>query len=272
MQVAELHHEEEPAQRSGSPRIEEVLPSLPHTHPAPRDPLTRPSHSGSPLIGLAHGSRHREGAVGIERLIAAVAEQAKVTAMPAYLDLAEPDLSAAALQLANAGHTMAVVVPLLFTEAFHATVDVPETVRDVVQALPLELVVADILGTGDDVADLLRQSMGEAGIGNDSSVLLFGVGSSRPAANEAVVDLAARLAQGRRSPVRACFGTCPPRVTDVLEGLPEPIAIVPLFLAEGLLLSPMRALAAERGWRIAEPLGERAAGVVRQRYDSARVR
>jgi sirohydrochlorin cobaltochelatase len=201
--------------------------------------------------------------------MAAVAEQAKITAMPAYLDLAEPDLSAAALQLAHAGHKTAVVVPLLFTEAFHATVDVPETVRDVVQALPLELVVAEILGTGDDVADVLHQGLDEAGIGNDSSVLLFGVGSSRPAANVAVVDLAARLAQGRRNPVRACFGTCPPRVSDALQGLPEPIAILPLFLAEGLLLSPVRALAAERGWRIAEPLGERAAGLVRQRYDSA---
>jgi sirohydrochlorin cobaltochelatase len=201
--------------------------------------------------------------------MAAVAEQAKITAMPAYLDLAEPDLSAAALQLVNAGHTSAVVVPLLFTEAFHATVDVPETVRDVVRALRFELVVADILGTGDDVADVLRQSLDEAGIGNDSSVLLFGVGSSRPGANAAVVDLAMRLAEGRRNPVRACFGTCPPGVADVLEGLPEPIAILPLFLAEGLLLSPVRALAAERGWRIAEPLGERAAGLVRQRYNDA---
>ena len=95
------------------------------------------------------------------------------------------------------------------------------------------LVVADIVGTGDDVADLLRQSMGEAGIGDDSSVLLFAVGSSRPAANEAVFDLADRLAQGRRSPVRACFGTCPPSVADVLDGLPEPVAILPLFLCRG---------------------------------------
>ena len=199
----------------------------------------------------------------------AAAEQAQITAVPAYLDLAEPDLSTAARQLAQAGHTTAVVVPLLFSEAFHATVDVPETVRDVGQALALELVVADILGTGDDVADLLRQTMGEAGVDNDSSVLLFGVGSSRPAANEAVVDLAARLAEGRRNPVRACFGTCHPGVADVVEGLPEPIAILPLFLADGLLLSPVRALAAERGWRIAEPLGERAAGLVLERYDSA---
>ena len=47
------------------------------------------------------------------------------------------------------------------------------------------------------------------------SVLLFAVGSSKPEANEAVFDLAVRLAQGRRGPVRACFGTCAPGVADV---------------------------------------------------------
>jgi sirohydrochlorin cobaltochelatase len=199
----------------------------------------------------------------------AVGEQAQITAVPAYLDLAEPDLSAAARQLARAGHTTAIIVPLLFTEAYHATVDVPEAVGDVAGSLQLELVVADILGTGDDVAQLLRQSMGEARIGDDSSVLLFAVGSSKPEANAAVFDLAARLAAGRRSPVRACFGTCAPGVAEVLDGLPEPIAILPLFLAEGLLLSSVRALASQHGWRIAEPLGERAADLVRQRYESA---
>ena len=105
----------------------------------------------------------------------------------------------------------------------------------------LELIVADILGTGEDVAQLLRQSLDEAGIDDHSSVLLFAVGSSKPEANQAVFDLADRLANGRHGPVRACFGTCPPGVTDVLDGLPEPIAVLPLFLAEGLLLSPVRA-------------------------------
>lgn len=199
----------------------------------------------------------------------AVAEQAKITTVPAYLDLAEPDLGAAVGRLAEAGHTAALVVPLLFTEAYHATIDVPETVRDVSASLPLELIVADILGTGDDVADLLRQSMVTAGITDQSSVLLFAVGSSNPAANDAVVDLATRLAEGRQGPVRACFGTCRPSVADALDGLPEPVGALPLFLADGLLLAPLRRLASERGWQLAEPLGERAADLVRNRYEAA---
>jgi sirohydrochlorin cobaltochelatase len=201
--------------------------------------------------------------------MAAVAEQANITAVPAYLDLAQPDLGTAVRRLAEAGHTRAVVVPLLFTEAYHATIDVPQTVGDVVSSLSLQLIVADILGTGDDVSDLLRQSMAAAGIADHSSVLLFAVGSSNPAANEAVVDLAARLAEGRRGVVRACFGTCRPGVLDVLDGLPEPVAALPLFLADGLLLAPLRTLASEHGWQMAEPLGERAADLVRKRYRTA---
>ena len=201
--------------------------------------------------------------------MAAVGEQAQIPALPAYLELAQPDLAAAARQLADVGHPMAVVVPLLFTEAYHATIDVPETVRDVAESLPLQLVVADILGTGEDVARLLFQAMDEAGIDDHTSVLLFAVGSSKPEANEAVSDLAARLGRGRSHPVRACFGTCAPGVADVLDGLDGPVAILPLFLAEGLLLSHVRALAAQHGWRMAEPLGEHAADLVRQRYQRA---
>jgi sirohydrochlorin cobaltochelatase len=204
--------------------------------------------------------------------MAAVAEQAKITALAAYLELAEPDLSAAVARLAAAGHTTAVVVPLLFTEAYHATIDVPQTVRDVGASRPFQLITADILGTGDDVADLLRSSAAGAGIAERGSILLFAVGSSNPVANAAVVDLAARLAEGRHGPVRACFGTCRPGVADVVDGLPEPIAVLPLFLAEGLLLAPLRKFATERGWRLAEPLGERAAELVLKRYDMAHLK
>ena len=51
----------------------------------------------------------------------------------------------------------------------------------------------------------------------------------------------------------------------------EPVAIVPLFLSEGLLLSPVRELASQHGWRMAEPLGERAAHLVQRRYEGARI-
>ena len=93
--------------------------------------------------------------------MAAVAEQAQITAVPAYLDLARARPRARPHGSSpTPAMQRAVVVPLLFTEAYHATVDVPETVRDVAESLPLELVVADILGTGDDVAQLLAPKHG----------------------------------------------------------------------------------------------------------------
>ena len=134
--------------------------------------------------------------------------------------------------------------------------------------LPLELVVADILGTGDDVAQLLRQSMGEAGIDDHSSVLLFAVGS-KPEANEAVLILPlgspGPSAPGTRMfrHLRARRRRCARRVARAGQSC--------RCSSQGLLLSPVRALASQHGWRIAAPLGERAAGLVRQRYDSVRV-
>ncbi|GAB2567434.1 sirohydrochlorin chelatase [Microlunatus antarcticus] len=228
--------------------------------------------AGVPVIGLAHGSRHPRGADAIEALMIAVGAAAGVPAHAAYLDLAQPDLAAVVEQLAAEGHRRAVVVPLLFTAAFHATVDVPDAVTEAAEAHGVELVVSDILGTGDDIAAVLRGALDGAGVSGDDDALLFAVGSSRPEANAAVADLAARLADGRRGDVRAAFGTCAPRVADVLEDLTAPVALWPLFLADGLLLDPLRRLADERGWTLVEPLGAQAAPLVLARYAAARDR
>ena len=202
--------------------------------------------------------------------MAAVGAQGSVLARVAYLDLAQPDLESVARELAGDGHADAVVVPLLFTSAFHATVDAPDAVRRAAVASGLELSIADILGTGDDIAELLNGQLTEAAVPADCSVLLFAVGSSNSVANESVVDLAARLSAGRPWIGRAERRSYLSRPASVLDGLPEPIAVLPLFLANGLLLDPLRALSAERGWAMIEPLGDRAAAIVLRRYDGAR--
>ena len=224
----------------------------------------------TPVIGLAHGTRHPAGAAAIEQLMTTVAARGGVVARAAYLDLAQPDLESVARELAAAGHAEAVVVPLLFTSAFHATVDAPDAVRRAAAASGLELSIADVLGTGDDIAELLRERLLAGAVPAERSILLFAVGSSNPTANESVADLAARLSAGRTGEVRAAFGTTDPRPATAMDGLPEPIAVLPLFLADGLLLSPLRAMAAERGWSMIEPLGDRVATIVLRRYDGAR--
>jgi sirohydrochlorin cobaltochelatase len=228
----------------------------------------RPVRPAVPVIGLAHGSRHAAAAVAIERLMAAV-DAPEHPARHAFLDLAAPDLNTVAAELAASGHRRAVVVPLLFTVAFHATVDVPQAVQAAAHTAGIELEVAHILGTGDDVVALLVTALADAGVRPGTSVLVYAVGSSNSAANQAVVELAARLSRRHSAPVQAAFATCAPRPAEVLDALPEPVAILPLFLADGLLLDPARALAASHGWTLVEPLGERAAAVVLERYRSA---
>ncbi len=79
------------------------------------------------LITLSHGSRHPGAAAGIERLTQATGLR---PARAAHLEFNEPDLTTAALELAQLGETEAVVVPLLFTQGYHQRVDVPRALAD----------------------------------------------------------------------------------------------------------------------------------------------
>ena len=225
-----------------------------------------------PLIGLAHGSRHAGVNASIADLMSAVSRAGGMPTAGAFLDLAQPDLTHVSRDLAAQGHHAAVVAPLLFTEAFHATVDVPDAVAEAAAASGLELVTAGILGTGDDMLAVVADSMRAAGIGETESVVLLSVGSSSADANDAVADLADRLSQQRAGRVAVAFGTRSPRTAAVLAELGEPAAIVPLFLSPGLLLDPLAKLAADRGMVMAPPLGDRVAPLLVRRYQEALAR
>lgn len=203
----------------------------------------------------------------MDALMAAVGSSG-LAARKAFLDLCEPDLPPVVAELAQQGHPAAVVVPLLFTYAFHARVDVPEAV-DAATEPGLPLVLADILGTGDDVLDVLVRHTAAAAVDEGASVLLFAVGSSSEAANAAVHDLAARWSSRRSGIVRAGFGTAEPRAVGVLDGLPGPVVVVPLFVSAGLLLDALAVTATERGIRVLPPLGTALAPLVRERYQAA---
>ena len=107
------------------------------------------------LITLSHGSRHPGAQPGVSELTQAAARQLGVTGIDAHLEFDTPDLTAAAGQLAERGHTRAVVVPTLFTTAFHATHDVPEAIAEATVDTGLALIPAGGLGQGRDVAAVL---------------------------------------------------------------------------------------------------------------------
>ena len=104
------------------------------------------------LITLSHGSRHPGAAAGIERLTQATGLR---PARAAHLEFNEPDLTAAALELAQMGETEAIVVPLLFTQGYHQRVDVPRALAAASQTSHLSLHLAAGLGTGEDLARVL---------------------------------------------------------------------------------------------------------------------
>lgn len=225
------------------------------------------------LIGLAHGSRHHRVAEGVEAVLAEVTALTGVPSRAAYLDLTDPDLDAVAADLAAAGESRAVVVPLLFTDAFHARIDVPDAVHRAAESSGVTLELSPILGTDDDLADVVAARLRAAGTAPDAPVLLYAVGSSRPDANAAVAGLADRLAARRGAPVRAGFGTTEPRATDVLTELVDagspPGTVVPLFVAPGLLLDAIAPTVAAAGWQLVDPLGTLLAPVVADRYRTA---
>ncbi len=233
-----------------------------------------PSHL-PPLIGLAHGSRDPRAAGTIAEVMRAVqALRPGLIAAPAFLDLAEPDLTGAVAALQeDAPIAEAIVLPLLFTEAFHASVDAPTAVREAAEATGVALRLGCILGMGEDILEALQDSAGRAHIGAHEAILLLAVGSSRDSANEAVRDLADRWNRLRPGPVWAGFATTgEPQATAVLERARKErrrLGVVPLFLAPGLLLDATARQAMELDMEVAEPLGTALAGLVLQRYDEA---
>ncbi|MCQ9342917.1 sirohydrochlorin chelatase [Corynebacterium kozikiae] len=205
------------------------------------------------LILLSHGSRHPHADAGVEALAAAVEEPAFV----AHLDFSGQDLQHTAGLVHEAGHREAIVVPLLFTHAFHARFDVPRVVREAEEALGLALHISAGLGTGVELAEVLRPTLSpEPGVLN----VLYSVGSSVEEANQAVDALASSL--GMESVAATRGGVA---ALEALRAQHGSLHVVPLFVTHGLLLDQVIHAELE-GVTVGEPLGARLAPVVEQRY------
>ncbi|OEY24167.1 hypothetical protein A0K93_02055 [Corynebacterium sp. BCW_4722] len=228
------------------------------------------------LITLSHGSRHPRAKRGIEVFTGEAGALLGVPAADAHLEFDTPTLEATARELARAGHTSATVVPLLFTRAFHATVDVPEAV-DKAHA-HLDLTLAEGLGTGEDIARILEMRVLLDAEPN-SHVVLYPVGTSNPEQTRAYEELAERLAG------RLQHGAAGVSVVSATRGgiealreiaqVHERMHLLPLFVTHGTLLDKaydaLPLLAAETGAHITHsaPLLTSLAPVVAERYKSA---
>ncbi|MHA2789949.1 sirohydrochlorin chelatase [Corynebacterium sp. S7] len=192
------------------------------------------------LITLSHGSRHPEAEVGVRAITRAAARCLDVEAVESHLDFSSPTLSKAAEILYAQGHDEAIVVPLLFTDAYHAKVDVPAAVKQAEEHTGLRLYLAQTLGQGEDIATVLARRV-SLDAHADATVVLYPVGTSDEVAARRTEKLGARLAElsGHEVWVVSATGKGEGRG---LEGLREVAAntsrmhVLPLFVTHGTLL------------------------------------
>lgn len=209
-----------------------------------------------PLILLSHGSRHTDAQAGIDALVRAVAGELGCVVEDAHLDFSERTLRAVAKR-----HSRAVVVPLLFSSGYHARADVPAEVAAAQEETGGELILADTLGVGEDVAQLLARDVPE---GKD--LVLYPVGSSRMQARADYVALQDTLARitGRIPQVIPATG----EGSGLAQLGDRSVHVMPLFVTDGLLLDKARAALNESS-TISAPLTAALAPVVSSRYRQA---
>ena len=191
-----------------------------------------------PLVAVAHGSRDPRAAATVGALLDLVCRRAAGAGFPgldvraAYLGHAAPTLG----QALGALDGEAVVLPLLLTAAYHSKTDIPKALHEARSTQPrLDISYGRPLGphplllraldrrlaealqdagaqTAGQDAGREDTSAGEAVPAGETAVVMAAAGSSDPAANAVISDLAARWqsARGWRAVVPAYASAASP--------------------------------------------------------------
>lgn len=219
------------------------------------------------LVALAHGSRDPRSAKTITALVGEVrALRPDLRVEPAFLDVSRPAIANVIDRLVKAGHDEIVVVPLLLTEAHHATADIPSALAQGTARHPgLQIRTTSILGLEPcflEVLDIrMREALRHSRVRELDALVLAAAGSTDPLANQAVARLARLWGAHHKLPVTAAFASSSPPATGEAvrafraEGRRH-IAVASLFLAPGFLPDRAAELALEAGAvAVSEPLG-----------------
>ncbi len=232
------------------------------------------------LVALAPGSRDPRSAATIRALVDEVrAVRPDLKVEPAFLELSRPGFQTVVDRLVKAGHDEIVVVPLLLTEAHHATVDVPAAIAEATERHPqVRIQATDVLGLEtcflQVLDERLREALRAARVRELDALVLAAAGTSDPLANQAVARLARVWGSHHKLPVTAAYASAAPPATGEAvrafraEGRRH-IAVASLFLAPGFLPDRAAELALEAGAvAVSAPLGAHpeVARVVLARY------
>lgn len=111
------------------------------------------------LLLIAHGSRSQSANDEIRRLARHVAdldENDYQAVLPAFLEMADPDIPRGIAECVEQGATRIVVVPYFLAGGNHVTRDIPRVIARARSELPqVEIVISRYLGSSDAMANLL---------------------------------------------------------------------------------------------------------------------
>jgi sirohydrochlorin ferrochelatase len=245
----------------------------------------------TPLVAVAHGSRDPRAAATVTALLSVVRARASRRGLPGldvragFLDHCAPSLPQV-LGSVPAGAGPAVVVPLLLTAAYHSKADIPAQLAAAAAARPgLDVASAGTLGPHPLLLGAMERRLREAGVATGDAaaragtgVVLAAAGSSDPAANATIAELAARWARERgwRAVLPGYASAAGPRPADCVralrEGGAERVVVATYLLAPGYFADKVRDAAHGAGADIVSAaLGDapEVADVVLDRYLAA---
>jgi sirohydrochlorin ferrochelatase len=236
--------------------------------------LTLASAAGRPpLVAVAHGSKDPRAAATVSELLGVVAARAAeasgdvVDVRAAFLDHCAPSLPQALSALGgdrDGGHARScVVVPLLLTAAYHSKSDIPAQLAAATGAAgggpAVDVRCADTLGPHPLLLAALERRLREAGVALDSAadrartaVVLAAAGSSDPAANATIAELAAGWQRDRGwravAPAYAsAAGPSPAQAVSDLDPAQGPVVVATYLLAPGYFADKIRAASTDAG-------------------------
>jgi len=194
---------------------------------------------------------------------AAEAPGGGVDVRAAFLDHCAPSLPQALGALGGGRMRSCIVVPLLLTAAYHSKSDIPAQLAAASGAAAsggaLDVRCADTLGPHPLLLAALERRLREAGVAVDSAadrartaVVLAAAGSSDPAANATIADLAAgwQRDRGWRAVVPAYASAAGPSPAEAVAAVDDgrgPVVVATYLLAPGYFADKIRAAAAGAG-------------------------
>jgi sirohydrochlorin ferrochelatase len=222
----------------------------------------------TPLVAVAHGSRDPRAAATVTELLSVVRARAARRGLPGldvragFLDHCAPSLPQVLGSVPADGDSRgpAVVVPLLLTAAYHSKADIPAQLAAAAAARPgLDVASAGTLGPHPLLLAALERRLREAGVAAGEAglartgVVLAAAGSSDPAANATIAELAARWARERgwRDVLPAYASAAGPRPADSVRALrdggAERVVVATYLLAPGYFADKIRDAALDAG-------------------------